>query len=291
MGGCSLKIALGTGSLTTSGFKLDQCLDTALDLGFEFIDLWMERENFWPPSLKEGKRSKIIEGILDRGLKVISTCPIIFKTEDWVEFHYEYNLADPDEDKRKSAVEFIMSCMDISKDLGSQTMLILPGKIYQPDLTKSKIQYRKYFCQAIKSLNECGDYASKLDLDLGVENAVIGNFGYNPYELYKLTSEVESNRVKAYLDTANANVIFPPVDYVRILNGRLANCIHISDNDGLSPSHLPIGMGEIDFKELLSELKNLHWEGYLVLEVFYKQDPIGGLKTSKEELENLLKEI
>lgn len=286
-----MRIALGTGSLITAGLKLDQYLKVAEDLKFEFIDFWMDRENLWPLTLKRGEKEEVIEKISERGLKVISTCPILFKTEDWESFEFEFNLAHPDEGERRKAVKFVKAGMDLSKDMGAGTMLVLPGKVEQPDFIKSKVQYRHYFAQAVKSLKECSEHASELELTLGIENSVVGNFMDRPGELYRLVSEVGSNWVKVYIDTANANVFYPPVEYVKALKGVLADCIHISDNDGSHPNHQPVGMGDIDFKGFLKELKTSGWDGYLILEVFYAENPIEGLKTSKERLMEFVSEI
>ena len=46
----------------------------------------------------------------------------------------------------------------------------------------------------------------------------------------------------------------------------------------------------IDFKEVIAELKNSGWNGYLVPEVFYAEDPVNGVKQSKEKLQELIKD-
>jgi protein FrlC len=286
-----LRLALGTGSLTTSGFNLDRCLETAEELGFEFLDLWIDRENLWPLGLKREQKEETIEKISQRGLKVVSTCPILFKTVDWKDFEYEFNLAHPDELERRKAVDFVKGCMELSRALQSTTMLVLPGKVDQPDFIKSKVPYRAYFAQAVKSLKECAEHASQFELTLGVENAVVGNLADTPGELHRLLSAVNSERVKAYVDTANANVFYPPEEYLEVLEGKLVNCVHVSDNDGTRPDHLPVGMGRIDFPRFLKKLKNSNWDGYLVLETFYAENPTAGLKMSKERLSKIMEDI
>lgn len=251
----------------------------------------MDRENLWPLGLGREQEKTTIEKISQRGLKVISTCPILFKTTDWIDFEYEFNLAHPDDSERRKAVDFVEGCMQLSKALQSRTMVVLPGKIDQPDFMKSKVPYRAYFAQAVKSLKECAEHASHLELTLGVENAVIGNFADTPGELHGLLSAVDSQWVKAYLDTANANVFYAPERYLEVLRGKLADCIHISDNDGTRPDHLPVGMGRIDFLQFLKKLSNSDWDGYLVLETFYAENPIAALKMSKDRLLKIMKDL
>jgi protein FrlC len=286
-----MRLALGTGSLTTSGFNLDRCLETAEELGFEFLDLWMDRVNLWPLGLRREQKEETIEKISRRGLKVISTCPILFRTEDWIHFEYEFNLAHPDELERRKAVDFVKGCMELTRALESTTMLVLPGKVDQPDFMKSKVPYRTYFAQAVKSLKECAEHASQFELTLGIENAVVGNFADTPGEIHRLLSAVDSERVRAYVDTANANVFYPPEEYLEVLRGKMVDCIHVSDNDGMRSDHLPVGMGSIDFPRFLKKLKSSGWDGYLVLETFYAENPKAGLKTSKERLLKMMEDV
>ena len=66
---------------------------------------------------------------------------------------------------------------------------------------------------------------------------MVCNFVDRPEELLKMTREVGSQYVKAYVDLANGNAFAPPVEYIYLLRDSLCSCIHVSDNDGSYPSH------------------------------------------------------
>ncbi|WP_455365059.1 sugar phosphate isomerase/epimerase family protein [[Eubacterium] cellulosolvens] len=286
-----MKIGFEAGSFATAGYRFDDYIKIASDLGFQYVELWIDRKNLWPLSLKPKEKKKALETLQENDIDVVSTCPVPFKAKKWEMFYFEYNLAHPNERERKKAVTWAKKSMSLTKDLGAEVMLTLPGKIEQPSFMESKVSYRQYFSNAIKSLKECAKYAEEIGLILGVENAVVGNFGDRPEELHRIVSEVGSEKVKAYLDVANANPFFSPIEYIRTLKGMLAPCLHITDNDGTHPDHLPIGMGTMNFPEILRELKAIGWDGYLFPEIFYAKNPKGGLKRSKEKLIKLLQTV
>lgn len=286
-----MRLAFETGSLVTAGFSVEGYMKAASDLGFKYVEFWVDRGNLWPYTASEEERRRVKELLSSYGLEVVSTCPIPFSAERWEKFEFEFNLAHPVEEERKRAVRFVRDSVNLTRELGGHVMITLPGKVEQPSFMESQTSYRKYFEQAVKSLRECAKHAEDMGITLGVENAVVGNFMDLPDEMRRLLEAVGSERVKAYLDVANANVYYPPIEYIHALKGWLVDCMHVTDNDGGYAYHLPIGMGTIDFKTILRELKATGWDGYLVPEVFYGRDPVGGVKQSKEKLQELLEEL
>ncbi|MEM3079609.1 MAG: sugar phosphate isomerase/epimerase family protein, partial [Thermoproteota archaeon] len=259
-----MQLAFETGSLATAGFSVEDYLKVASNLGFKYVEFWIDRGNLWPYTAGEKEKNRVRELLSSFGLEVVSTCPIPFSAERWEKFEFEFNLAHPVKEERKKAIEFIKDSVNLTRELGGCVMITLPGKVEQPSFMESQTSYRRYFEQAVESLKECAQLARDAGVTLGVENAVVGNFIDLPEEMLRLLEAVGSEYVKAYLDVANANVYHPPLEYIHALRGWLANCMHITDNDGSHAHHLPIGMGTIDFKTILKELKATGWDGYLI---------------------------
>ena len=283
-----MRIALQMGTLATEGFSFERSIEVAESLGFQAVEVWMDRNMLWPLSTSRKDVKEANELLEAKEIDCVSTCPIPFEAEAWETFSFEFNLADPSEEKRRKAVEFFKKAIDLTVQLGAKLMLTLPGKVEQPNFMLSEASYRRHWNQSVKSIKECASYAEELGVALGVENAVVGSFCDTPYELKRIVKDVDSQNVKVYLDIANANTFYPPMDYVKELKGLLAECIHVTDNDGNYAYHLPIGMGTIDFHEVIMGLEKAGWNGYLLPEVFYKDDPIEGLRISKEALEKLI---
>ena len=283
-----MEVALQMGTFTRVGYGFEKCLEIANSLGIKYMELWIDRDNFWPEKTSKEELSEALSRARSYGVKMISMCPIPFKAEKWEEFVFEFDLASRDEPNREKAVKWYKSVIDMATRLEAKTIIVLPGKVEEPNFMKSKQSYRQHWEQAVKSLKELAKYAEDNGVCLGVENAVVCNYINLPGELKVMVDEVGSDYVKAYLDVANANVFLPPEIYVRELKGKLCDAIHATDNDGSYPYHLPVGMGTINYERIFSLLKEIGWNGYVVPEIFYDEDPIGGLKRSKEAFEKII---
>lgn len=283
-----MEIALQMGTFTRVGYSFDDCLKIASELGIRFMELWVDRNSFWPGKTDEKELSEALSKARSHGIKIISLCPIPFKAKQWEEFIFEFDLAAQSEAERLRAVKWYKSVVEMAAFLDAKTVIVLPGKVENPDFMKSRRSYRQHWEQAVKSLKELAKYAEDFDIYLGVENAVVCNYINLPGEIRLILEEVGSSYVKAYLDIANANVFLPPEVYIRELKGKLCETIHATDNDGSYPYHLPIGMGTINYEKVIEALKEVGWDGYLIPEIFYDEDPVGGLKRSKEALEKMI---
>lgn len=284
-----LKLSLNTGTFVLTGYSLQQYIKLASDLGFEGVELWLDRDKLWPRILDKSGRRKVKEIVESYDLLITSILPDPFKqVKEWKIFEYTYDVAHPDPKKREASVKFYNTALDVASDLEAEVMIALPGVIEQPNLMLSPSSYRDHWDRAIESLKKCAKHAEDVGVCLGIENAVVCNFVDRPDEMLRMVRQVDSEYVKAYLDVANANVFFPPIDYIETLRDMLASCIHVSDNDGSYAYHLPIGMGKIDYKSVVEALTKIGWNGFLVPEVFYAEDPEGGVKKSKEALTKVL---
>jgi hexulose-6-phosphate isomerase len=284
-----LEVALQAGTFATLGKRFSEWIAVARDLDMKAMELWVDRDNLWPGTTTKKERKPYLEELRSEGMKVTSISPTPFKATAWQEFRFDYNLASPSESARTKAVAFYKSIIAIAVEFGAKNVLVVPGKIDESDLMKSKFSYRKHWEQLVKSLRECSKEAEDSDIYLGIENAVICNYIDLPEEISATVEAVNSDHVRAYLDIANANVFRDPEIYVRTLASMLCDTIHTTDNDGTYPYHLPIGMGNIDYTRIIRVLKEIGWDGYLLPELFYKEDPVGGLRRSKRALESIIK--
>jgi len=74
------------------------------------------------------------------------------------------------------------------------------------------------------------------------------------------------------LDIGHANVgTASPINFIQTLRPLIKN-MHIHDNSGGQDEHLPIGMGNIDYQELLSVCKQNDYWGPFTLEVIGKEN-------------------
>lgn len=283
-----MNIALQMGTLVKAGYDFDHCLKISHELGIKHIELWIDRNHFWPENITKNDMLEISSKLDSYDVELISTCPIPFISRDWQTFEFEYNLASPMEPLRIRAVEWYKSNIALASELGASVVLVVPGKIDEPNFMKSNNSYRQHWSSLIKSLKECAKYAEDAGVVLGIENTVVSNFINLPGEMRLVIDEVASENVKAYLDIANANVYLLPEVYIDELRDRLCDCIHATDNDGTYPYHLPIGMGTIDYRSVIKKLKNIGWGGYLLPEIFYDKDILSHVKNTIDKLRQII---
>ncbi len=286
-----MQVALQCGSLWLAGMGFRDWVNVADMLGFRAVELWLDRGNFWPLTSAKTERRKALEELKAHGISVPSICPLPLEEGGWSEFRFEFNIATPDDNRRGMALEFYRRAVDVAVDFEAETVLTLPGKMEEPNRVKSEHSYRRHLDNLVESLKNLSKYAGDRGITLGVENAVVCNYIDLPSELKYVVESVGADNVRVYLDVANANVFMDPLIYVEELASLLCGQIHITDNKGDKPLHLPLGMGSIDYGTIIARLRELGWDGHLLPEIFYNVDPVGGLRICKEKLENVISRL
>ena len=129
---------------------------------------------------------------------------------------------------------------------------------------------RKYFVnKSIETVKILADYC--YPMNLMIENMPGYNeLGYSPDELKEIIETSNRDNVKLIFDFGHANVSeYKIEEYFQKLDKYLYH-LHISDNNGLSDQHKPIGEGNINYKEMFKLLEN--YNELYCLEIIYKTD-------------------
>jgi len=138
---------------------------------------------------------------------------------------------------------------------------------------------------SIDGLRECAKHAENLGVTCLVEQAPF-MFAETASDIRKLVEDIGSSNVLAMTDTGNACVRESPQLAIETL-GDLLGHLHITDGDGKTYAHLPVGMGSIDFKGVKSSLEKVKFKGISVLEIWHPSDLEGGVLQSKLKLEKI----
>lgn len=129
---------------------------------------------------------------------------------------------------------------------------------------------RKYFVdKSIEIVKVLASYC--YPMNLMIENMPGYNeLGYSPDELKEIIEKSNMDNVKLIFDFGHANVSeYKIEEYLQKLDKYLYH-LHISDNNGLSDQHKPIGEGNINYKEIFKLLEN--YNELYCLEIIYKTD-------------------
>lgn len=154
--------------------------------------------------------------------------------------------------------------IDFAENFGVKKLTLHLGSFNNKELG------RKYFVdKSIETVKILADYC--YPMDLMIENMPGYNeLGYSPDEIKEIIEKSNRSNVKFIFDFGHANVSeYPIEEYIDKL-GKYLMHLHISDNNGLSDQHKPIGEGNIDYKKIFQYLNNFN-ELYC-LEIIYHTD-------------------
>lgn len=235
-------------------------------LGLEFLDLTLE-----PPAAASWRVDihAIRDALRDYGMGIVGHTA------------YYLPIESPFEPIRQAAVDELKRCADLFAVVGAKYMNIHPGR-YTP------MHPRTFFIdQDLRSLREIHEHASPQGVQLMVEN-IPGDFN-TVAELGDLLNEMPD--LWLHLDIGHANLMVPANttgDLLKTFGKRLAH-VHLHDNrGGTADLHLPLGVGEINHRDMVQLLIRAGYNDTITLEVF-GDDPLY-LKHSMEILRQLWEE-
>jgi len=86
---------------------------------------------------------------------------------------------------------------------------------------------------------------------------------------FRLFDEEMSPSMDYVLDIGHSNLLGETQGFIDEFGDRIKH-VHVSDNEGDTDSHLPIGEGTIDWAESIRALKNMGYDGWVVIESYSK---------------------
>ncbi|MFC1786480.1 sugar phosphate isomerase/epimerase family protein [Halobacteriota archaeon] len=201
--------------------------------------------------------------------------------------YHDINISSFNSGIRSEAIRQLREAVDVASYLNAEVLVVHPGFVSSKKHPRDKV-----YEILIRALIDISDYASGEDMVLGLENLSSNPkaLAVHSTELIKIIEDVGSKNLRLSFDVAHANTTgIPPIDFIDEL-GPLIKHVHVSDNKG-SNDHLPIGVGNIDYRSVLSKLIENDYKGFLIIEGWIPSDPDKFVKLSRDELKNLLKEL
>ena len=178
------------------------------------------------------------------------------------------NPVSPDKAVRAKAVDVLKWNIDRTVDCGAK-LLCGPFHSAFATFTRADIHPDEYQRSA-EVLRAAGDYAKQAGVMLVPE-------ALNRFECYLCNTMAQLRRlieltnhpnVRAMFDTHHANVEEKSqVDAIKTIAPVLVH-VHLSENDRGTP-----GSGHINFKEALTALAGVRYDGWMMIEAFSRADP------------------
>jgi len=197
----------------------------------------------------------------EHGLKASSICSI---------YTAERDLAHPDPEARKRALQYVKDVAKMASELGAPVMIVAPTACMKVTPLASSSQEWEW---AVEGIREGAKFAQELSVKLCIE-------AWNRYETYFLNildralamkRDVGEPNVGIMGDLFHMNIEEASIpDAIRRAGKDLIH-IHFADSNRAAP-----GKGHLDFRPAMEALRAIDYQGYITLEILpAAADPFG----------------
>jgi len=119
-----------------------------------------------------------------------------------------------------------------------------------------------FWDNAVSQFSGMARTAAEHGLQLIIENRV-GDFVSTSDGVLKLIEEAGEPNAGCLLDVAHTHATKEHLDLVIAKLAKHLKYVHLADNDGSFPYHLPAGRGSIDFPAIFRALRAVEYKGYM----------------------------
>ena len=165
-------------------------------------------------------------------------------------------LASPDAEERKAATDELAGVIKRCASVGAGVILI-------PFFGMRNLEDEDAVSCAVEHFKECAKEAEQSKVCLALEMAM------NAPDSLELVNRIGSEYVKVYYDVGNAVATgYDVIEEIRLLAGQIAQ-FHIKDAGGQT-----LGGGKVPLKAACEAIKEIGFDGYLVLETPATDNPL-----------------
>lgn len=238
-----LKKAVKYGMIKMPGVSIEEKFNVIKLMGFDGVE-------FDSPSdvdREEAKKAQEATGIKIHG--VIDSV------------HWRIRLSDPDSEVRAKGVEALRTAIGDAQFYGADTVLLVPGKVSDPELEN----YEQCYARSQEEIRKVLPQADEAGVKIAIE-VVWNDFITKPEQLVQYVDDFGTPTVGAYFDCSNmVKYGVPPATWIRQLGKRMLKF----DFKGYSHERqwVPIGEGDEDWPEILKALNEIGYEGWATSEV------------------------
>ena len=170
------------------------------------------------------------------------------------------DLGSPEARTQSESVDDLKRCADWLRVVGGTCLVIHPGGLSAPEQAEAR---RAALAQGLISLAEHGRGTG---IVLCVENMPSGVFpGSRMGDLFDLLAELDRPELALALDTGHANITADAASETLAAGHRLRTT-HVHDNNGRQDTHLPPGLGSVDWNAWRKALDQIGYSGPIMLE-------------------------
>lgn len=188
---------------------------------------------------------------------------------------WQFSFADQDEKVRAIAKSITRETIGFCGELGVGVILV---PVSNPCGAETRDANRRW----LDSVRACADTAAQHGVTIGLENVSRSHIRSGA-EMAAFLDAVDSPFVKAYYDVGNGKTLGgDPAEEIRALGGRIVQ-VHIK-----SPGDEVLGDGTVDLPACVNALRDVGYDGYLILETPPTDNPYEAAKRHIRYLRSIL---
>lgn len=250
---------------------LEEAIDRCVAFGFDTLEVMTTPPFLWPAHFGPYERSRLRRRLRDAGATVFSLNPT----------YLDVNIISLDPAIREASIRELLDNIDLAADLGAEVVVTSPGRRH-PLIPAPEAEAERLSLEAIAQLVRRGE---ELGVTVGLEN-LPSLFASTGAAVRRLVEQIGSPRCRVVFDVANAYMSQDPSEGLREVAPYLS-LVHYSDTHKNDWGHLPLGLGEVDFAATTRTLRAFGYDGPVLLETTFPQDPDRGIRYSLSALAEL----
>ena len=169
-----------------------------------------------------------------------------------------------DEEQRKNSVRELIKACEAAAELGVRHMVLHPGPEREGRPPAEEFFY--HLEKACDGVNEVATRCEELGMSLLLENMLPHLLFGRVQDMLYILGAARSQNIGTCLDTGHAHLAGDLPMAMHKLSCHL-RMVHINDNKGDWDGHLPPGEGDIDWKDVMTQLERNAFRGGLILEL------------------------
>ena len=239
---------------------ITEAMQEAKDLGFDAIELAIAGKGV----LTHQATQVQCEDILAIGQKIGIGISSLASGESWT-----CSPTANDPEHRARIIEFTQKALQITKWLGTDAYLFVPGAVDVFFLPEAEvIPYDICFERACEAVRQILPGAEETGVVICIEN-VWNKFLLSPLEMRDFIDSFNSEMVGAYFDVGNVLLTGYPEQWIRILGKRI-KCVHVKDfkrSVGTVEGFVDLLEGDVNFQTVKEALVDIGYDGYVTAEL------------------------
>ncbi|MER3500400.1 MAG: xylose isomerase [Candidatus Fervidibacterota bacterium] len=263
----AMKLGVQEGLLP--GASLEEKLEKAAVFGYEGVELW--GSEWLLQNLPQVRRAAE-----QAGIKVSTICA-----------GYRGSVLDPDPSVRRQAVEDIKARLTAAAELGAVGLIFVPifGGPRLPDLSPYKTAVELEMDLLLVVLEELGKHAEQVKAVLLLEplNRYETHFLRQVEQAVEICEKLGNPYIGVMADFFHMNMEEASIPDAIRKGGKWLQHVHLADSNRLLP-----GWGHTDFRSGFAALKEIGFDGFMVLECGLPGDPNETLPKAAQYLRECL---